>query len=133
MSQDEIEATFLIPINEFSSLQDRIAAIKHICKNNDANASFQYDGIEIHVGPDYDVGEVLSRFYIKKNARNKIESDKLKIYIAALVAYIGNTNGEYSPDMEEAKNNALKIYHPSLHADLVREAIKKMAAGEFNP
>ncbi len=133
MSQDQIKATLLIPINELSSLQERIAAIKHICKNNDANASFEHDGIEIHVGPNYDVGEVLSRFYERKDAQSKREADKLKIYIAALVACIGNTNGEYSPDMEEAKNNALKIYHPSLHVDLVREAIKKMAAGEFNP
>ncbi len=133
MSQDQIEATFLIPTNEFSSLQDRIAAIKHICKNNDANASFEHDGIEIHVGPDYDIGEVLSRFYIKKNARNKIESDKLKIYIAALVGYIDNNCSFEHPDIGEARTNALKIYHPSLHVDLVREAIKKMAAGEFNP
>jgi hypothetical protein len=133
MSEDQIEATFFIPINEFSGLQDRIAAIKHICKNNDANASFEYDGIEIHVGPDYDVGEVLSRFYIKKNARNKIEADKLKIYIAALVGYIDNNCSFEHPDIGEARTNALKIYHPSLHVDLVREAITKLAKGEFNP
>jgi hypothetical protein len=133
MSQDEIEATFLIPINEFSGLQDRIAAIKQICKNCDALASFEYDGIEIHVGPDYDVGEVLSRFYIQKNAQNKREADKLKIYIAALIAYIDNNCSFGHPDIGEARANVLEIYHPSLHVDLVREAIAKMAAGEFNP
>jgi hypothetical protein len=133
MSQDQIKATLLIPINELSSLQDRIAAIKHICKNNDANASFEHDGIEIHVGPNYDVGEVLSRFYERKDAQSKREADKLKIYIAALIAYIDNNCSFGHPDIGEARANVLEIYHPSLHADLVREVIAKMAAGEFNP
>ena len=133
MSATEIEVTLLLPISEYSSLKDRIALVKHVCKTHDANASFEHDGIEIFLGPNFDVGEVLSRYYQQKQDQSKREVDKLKVYIAALVAYIGNTNGEYSPDMNEARDNALKIYYPSLQVDLVREAVKKLAEGEFNP
>jgi hypothetical protein len=132
MSQDQIEATFLIPINEFSGLQDRITTIKHICKNNDANASFEYDGIEIHVGPDYDVGEVLSRFYERKDARNKREADKLKIYIAAFIAGAPYAYKD-EPDINEACVAAKNICGETHHRKLVSEAIAKMANGEFNP
>jgi len=75
----------------------------------------------------------LSSFYIQKNAQSKREADKLKIYIAALVAYIDNNCSFGHPDIGEARANVLKIYHPSLHVDLVREAIAKIASGEFNP
>ena len=133
MSATEIEVTLLLPISEYSSLKDRIALVKHVCKTHDANASFEHDGIEIFLGPNFDVGEVLSRYYQQKQDQSKREADKLKVYIAALVGYIGNTNGECSPNLEEAKINALKIYYPSLQVDLVREAVKKLAEGEFNP
>lgn len=133
MSDTEIEVTLLLPISESYSIQDRIALVKRVCKDYTANASFDHDGIEIFLGPNFDVGEVLSRYYQQKEDQSKREAEKLKVYIAALVAYIGNTKPNYSPDIEEAKINALKIYGPSLHVDLVREAIKKLAEGEFNP
>jgi hypothetical protein len=133
MSDTEIEVTVLLPVSEHSGIQEKIYAVKHICKVHDANASFEHDGIEIFLGPNFDVGEALSRYYQQKQDQSKREADKLKVYIAALVTYIGNRNGEYTTDMEEAKINALKIYGPSLHVDLVREAITKLAEGEFNP
>jgi len=133
MSDTEIEVTVLLPVSEHSGIQEKIYAVKHICKVHDANASFEHDGIEIFLGPNFDVGEVLSRYYQQKQDQSKREADKLKVYIAALVGYIGNTNGECSPNLEEAKINALKIYYPSLQVDLVREAVKKLAEGEFNP
>jgi hypothetical protein len=133
MSDTEIEVTLKLPISEYSSLKDKIGLVKHVCKTHDANASFEHDGIEIFLGPNFDVGEALSRYYQQKENQSKREADKLKVYIAALVGYIGNTNGECSPNLEEAKINALKIYYPSLQVDLVREAIKKLAEGEFNP
>lgn len=132
-SDIEIEVTLLLPVSEHSSIQGKIYAVKHVCKVHDANASFEHDGIKIYIGPNYDVVEVLSRYYAQKEAQNKREAEKLKIYIAALVTYIGNTNGEHTTDLEEAKINALKIYGPSLHVDLVREAITKLAEGKFNP
>lgn len=134
MSATEIEVTLLLPISEYSSLKDRIALVKHVCKTHDANASFEHDGIEIFLNPNFDVGEALSRYYQQKEDQNKREADKLKVYIAALVAFIGNSNSEYIPlHMNEAKINALKIYYPSLQVDLVREVVKKLAEGEFNP
>ena len=133
MSDVQLEVTLLLPISEYSGLQDRIATVKHVCKTHDANASFEHDGIEIFLGPNFDTGEALSRYYQQKEDQNKRDADKLKVYIAALVGYIGNTNGACSPDMEEAKINALKLYYPSLQVDLVREAIKKLAEGKFNP
>ncbi len=71
MRQDQIEATFLIPIDAFADLQNKITTIKQICKNYNANCSFDHDGIVILVGPDDDVVEVLSRFYIQKDAHLK--------------------------------------------------------------
>ena len=135
MSATEIEVTLLLPISESYSIQDRIALVKRVCKDYTANASFEYDGIEIFLNPNFDVGEALSRYYQQKEAQNKREAEKLKVYIAALVAFIGNSNKEH-PAMnvdQQTKDNALKIYYPSLQVDLVREAIKKLTEGEFNP
>ena len=135
MSDTEIEVTVLLPVSEHSSIQEKIYAVKHICKVHDANASFEHDGIEIFLNPNFDVGEALSRYYQQKEAQNKREAEKLKVYIAALVAFIGNSNKEH-PAMnvdQQTKDNALKIYYPSLQVDLVREAIKKLTEGEFNP
>lgn len=98
-----------------------------------ASCSFEHDGIVIHVNGKSSVEEILINYFREKEFLNKRDADMLKVYIAALVAYIGNTNGEYSPDMEEAKNNAPKICHPSLNADVVREAITRLSKGEFNP
>ena len=135
MSATEIEVTLLLPISESYSIQDRIALVKRVCKDYTANASFEYDGIEIFLNPNFDVGEALSRYYQQKEAQNKREAEKLKVYIAALVAFIGNSNNEHfamNVD-QQTKDNALKIYYPSLQVDLVREAIKKLTEGEFNP
>jgi hypothetical protein len=135
MSNAEIEVTVLLPVWESSGIQEKIYAVKHICKVHDANASFEHDGIEIFLGPNFDVGEVLSKYYQQKQDQSKREADKLKVYIAALVACLGNVNKEHTALNidQQAKDNALKIYYPSLHVDLVREAITKLAEGEFNP
>ncbi len=135
MSATEIEVTLLLPISESYSIQDRIALVKRVCKDYTANASFEHDGIEIFLNPTFDVGVALGRYYQEKENQSKREAEKLKVYIAALVAFIGNSNKEH-PAMnvdQQAKDNALKIYYPSLQVDLVREAIKKLTEGEFNP
>lgn len=135
MSDTEIEVTLLLPISESYSIQDRIALVKRVCKDYSANASFEHDGIEIFLNPTFDVGVALSRYYQEKEDQNKREAYKLKVYIAGLIAFIGNVNKDH-PDLnidQKAKDNALKIYYPSLQIDLVREAIKKLTDGEFNP
>jgi len=127
-----LEATFVFHDVSIDNLPGKIRFFKGICDNFNGSCSFAYDGVEIYIDSKLSVEEILISYFSQKEFLNKIEQDKLKIYIAALIMGAPYDYRE-DPNIGKATKNAENIFG-KVHCDrLFCEAIKKMAAGELNP